>query len=59
MKQTFPFFLGTIYVGAANSELFLRFKIPMFTNLLTSVFRVSSCTFGLCKPIGHGFAWYG
>ena len=54
MKQTFPFFLGIINVDAAHLELSLCFKIPMFTNLSTSVFRVSSCTFG----IGNGLAWY-
>ena len=38
MKRTVPFFLGIINVGAAHSELFLRFKTPIFTNLLTSNF---------------------
>ena len=51
MERTVPFFLDIINVGAVHSELFL----PMFTYLLTSVLRVSSCTFG----IGNGFAWYG
>ena len=52
MKRTVAFFLEILNVGAAHSELFSRFKTPMFTNQLTSVFRVSSCTFG----IGNGFA---
>ena len=55
MKRTVPFFLGIINVGAAHSKSFLRFKIPIFTYLLTSIFRVSSCIFG----IGNGFVWYG
>ena len=54
MKRTVPFFLGIINVGAAHSELFLYFKIPMLTNILSFGFRVSSRTFG----IGNGFAWY-
>ena len=33
---------------------FSKEGIPMFINLLTSVLRVSACTFG----IGNGFAWY-
>ena len=52
MKQTVQFFLGIINVRAIHSELFLHFKTPMHTYLLPSVFRVSSCTFG----IGNGFA---
>ena len=55
MNRTIPFFLGIINTGAAHLEIFLHFKIPMFTNPLTSVFRVSSCTFGF----GNGLAWYG
>ena len=55
MKLKAPFFLGIINVGASHSELFLRFKSPVDTNLLTSVFRVSLCTFG----IGNSLAWYG
>ena len=47
MKRTVPFFLGIINVGTAHSELFLHFKIPISTNLLTSVLRVASCTFGI------------
>ena len=43
------------YEGAGHSELFLRLKTPMSTNLLTSVFRVSSCTYGM----ENCFAWYG
>ena len=46
MKRTVPFFLGIIIVGAAHSELFLRFKTPI-TYLLISVIRVSSCAFGI------------
>ena len=33
MKQTVPFFLIIVNVGAAHSELLLPFKTPMFTNL--------------------------
>ena len=40
-KQTVPFFLGIINAGAPHSDLFLRFKTPIFTNLSTSVLRVS------------------
>ena len=47
MKQTGPFFLGIINVCKAQSELFLRFKAPMFTNLLIAFFRVSTCAFGI------------
>ena len=53
MKQTVPFLLGVINVGAAHSELFLYFETPLFTNLLISVFRVSSWIFG----IENGLAW--
>ena len=54
MNPTVSFFFGVINVGAAHSELFLRFKTP--TNVyLTSVLRVSSYTYG----IGNGSAWYG
>ena len=54
MKQAIPLFMGIINVGAGHSDLFLCFKISMFTNLFTSVFSVSSCTFG----IGNSFALY-
>ena len=54
MKQIVPFFLGIINVGASHSKLFIGLKTPMLTNLLTSVYRVSSCIFG----IGNGLAWY-
>ena len=50
MKQTVPSFLDIIHVGAGHSELFLRFKTPMFTNWLTSVLIVSSYTY----EIGNG-----
>ena len=55
MKQTVPFVLWIINVGAAHSKLYIHCKTFMFTNLFTSVLRVSSCTFG----IGNGLAWYG
>ena len=55
MKQTVPMFLGIINVDAAHSESILRFKTPMFTNLLSSVLKVSSCTFG----IENHLVWYG
>ena len=55
MKRSVPFFLEITNVGAAHSELFLHFKTYMFTNLLTSILRVSSCIFG----IGNSFAWSG
>ena len=54
MKQTIPFFLGIIKVGAVQLELLLHFNTPMFTNLLSPFFRVSSCTSGIEK----GLAWY-
>ena len=53
MKQKISLFLGITNVGAAHSNLFLRFKTPIFTNLLISVLRVCSCTVGR----GNGFAW--
>ena len=37
MKETVPFFLGITNIGAAYSESSLRFRAPMFTNLLNSV----------------------
>ena len=46
MKQTVQFFLGIKNVGAAHSDLFLRFKAPILNNLLASIFRFSSCNFG-------------
>ena len=54
MKQTFPFFLGTIKVEDAHLELFFHFNTPMFINLLTSVFRVSLCIL----EIGKSLVWY-
>ena len=51
MKRTVPFLLVIIKVGAAHLELFLRFNTPMFINLLTSVFRVSSCILGIGKGL--------
>ena len=50
MKQTF--FLGIINVGAAYSKLFSCVKTPMLTNLLSSILRVSSYTFGIGKGLG-------
>ena len=35
MKQTVEVFYGIINEGAVHSELFLRFKRPIFTNLLS------------------------
>ena len=55
MKRTVPLYQGIKKVGAVHSELFLRFKTPMLTNLLTSVLLVSTFTF----RIGNGLAWYG
>ena len=55
MKQTVPFFLGIIKVRATHSELFSHFNTPMFINILTSIFRLSSFILG----IGKGLAWYG
>ena len=52
-KQTVPFILGIIKVGASLSELFLRFNTPMFTTLLTSVFRFSSCILGIGKGLAR------
>ena len=46
MIQSVPLFLGIIYEEATYLELFLCFKMSMFTNLSTSVLRVSSFTFG-------------
>ena len=54
MKPIVPLFLRIKNVGASYSELFLRFETPTLTNLLISIFRVTSCTFG----IGNGFACY-
>ena len=54
MKQTSPFFLGIIKVGATHMELFLRFNTPIFTSLLTFVFRFSLCILG----IENGLVWY-
>ena len=54
MKQTVSFLWGIINVGAAHSELIVRFKTLMIINVIASIFRVSSCTFG----IGNGLAWY-
>ena len=34
MKQIFPFSLGIINVDVTHSELFSRYKTPIFTNLL-------------------------
>ena len=47
MKRTVAFILGIIKVGAAHLELFLRFNKPIFTNLITSVFKVSSRILGI------------
>ena len=55
MKLTVPFYFGIIKVEAAHLDLFLRFNTPMYINLLTSVFRVSSCILGN----GIGLVWYG
>ena len=54
MKQIVLFILKIIIVGAAYFELFSRFKTSMYTNLLTSVLRVSSCAFGM----GNDLVWY-
>ena len=35
MKLTLSFCLGNINIDTVHSELFLRFKTPKFTNLLT------------------------
>ena len=52
MKWSVPLFLGIIKVGAAHSEWFLLFfNTPMFVNLLTSVYRVSSCILGIGKGL--------
>ena len=45
IKQTVPSFQGIINVGAAHVEFFSRFKTYIFTNLLTSILRVSLCVF--------------
>ena len=39
MKKIVPYFLGIMNEGAAHLEVFLRFKISIFINLFTSVFR--------------------
>ena len=55
MKQKLQFSLGIINIGAAQSELFLCWKTPLFTKLLTSYLGFTLCTFG----IGNSLAWYG
>ena len=57
IKQTIAFILGVIKVGAAHLELILHFYTPMFINLLTIVFRVSSCILGIEK-VWHSMAWF-
>ena len=56
IKWTLPFFLGIINVGAAHCELCLLFIKPMFTNLFSSVVRVSSCTFGIENDLAR-YSW--
>ena len=51
-ERTLPFFIRIINTGDAHSELLLLFQTPMFTNLLASVLRDSTCNFG----IGNGSA---
>ena len=51
IKRTVPFFFGIINVGAAHSELFIRFKTPILTSRSTSFFKVSSCIRGIGKGL--------
>ena len=52
IKRAVPFFLGIMNVGAAHSELSIRFNITISYKRYTSYFSVPSCTRG----IGKGFA---